>query len=305
VVTRLIIMALLGALAGAIPAAADWREDVGVLKIGMVAEAGAAYTRRQMEGFRGFIEGRTQLSTEIVPFPSYQALAGAQASGRVAYAMHTAFSYVDTAVRCGCVEPLAAPVSADGSTGFYALVVSAAGGDLTDLAGLRGRRLAVTGVDSVAGYLAPLHALGQHNIDPEADLGALIHAADPVDAVTMVFTDEVDAAVTWSSLSGESETGYAFGALTAMVASAELSMDEVRIIWQSPLIPFGPHVIRSELPPELKILLADALVSLAGEAPEILDAVDRSTYGGGGFRAISEDAYAFVASIVGGRVEAE
>ena len=39
----------------------------------------------------------------------------------------------------------------------------------------------------------------------------------------------------------------------------------------------------------------------AGAAPEILDAVDAGRYGGGGFRPIGDEAYAFANRLSGGR----
>ena len=83
-----------------------------------------------------------------------------------------------------------------------------------------------------------------------------------------------------------------------MVASGTLTMDQVRIVWQSPLIPFGPHAVRTDMPAELKTLLRDALTAMAAEAPDVLDAVDRSSFGGGGFVAASAADYAPLAPLV-------
>jgi len=77
-----------------------------------------------------------------------------------------------------------------------------------------------------------------------------------------------------------------------------LAMDRVSIVWQSPLIPFGPHVVRKEMPPELKALLSNALTAMAKEAPDVLDAVDRSTFTGGGFAAVGAADYAVVEALV-------
>jgi phosphonate transport system substrate-binding protein len=60
-------------------------------------------------------------------------------------------------------------------------------------------------------------------------------------------------------------------------------MDRIRVVWQSPLIPFGPHVVRSDLPDELKALLSQSLMDIGVEDPRALDAIDRS--GSRGFAA--------------------
>ena len=45
-----------------------------------------------------------------------------------------------------------------------------------------------------------------------------------------------------------------------MVAEGMLAMDRIRIVWQSRLIPFGPHALRTNLPSELKGILSGALL---------------------------------------------
>ena len=83
-----------------------------------------------------------------------------------------------------------------------------------------------------------------------------------------------------------------------MTAEGRLAIDQVRIVWQSRLIPFGPHAVRKDMPVELKALLLDALSVMANQAPEVLDAVDRSSFGGGGFVAVNAADYAVVAALV-------
>jgi phosphonate transport system substrate-binding protein len=85
-----------------------------------------------------------------------------------------------------------------------------------------------------------------------------------------------------------------------MVIDGRLSMDAVRVIWQSGSIPFGPHAVRTDMASELKLLLADALFDMALFAPEVLEAVDRSGIGGGGFVAIDPARYAIIAELVAG-----
>ncbi len=66
--------------------------------------------------------------------------------------------------------------------------------------------------------------------------------------------------------------------------------DRIRVVWQSPLIPFGPVAVRASMPPELKILLLDSLLSLDDEAPEILDAVVTLPYARGAFARVEAGA---------------
>jgi phosphonate transport system substrate-binding protein len=142
-----------------------------------------------------------------------------------------------------------------------------------------------------------MKAFAAAGIDPATHFAALYESAGPVDAIRALLDGRADVALAWSSLTGDAATGYDFGPLTAMVADGSLSMDQVRIVWQSALIPFGPHAVRSDMPGELKTLLGDALTAVGVESPDVLDAVDRSAYGGGGFVAASAADYAPLAAL--------
>jgi phosphonate transport system substrate-binding protein len=293
----MVVLVALSALVGS-SALADWREDVRVLRIGVLAGSGASYTLATMEPFRSHLEFRLGIPVELVPASSYSALIDAQVSARVDYAIHSAASYVTTAATCTCVEPLVVPASADGAIGFYAILIVRAGSPIRQLVDARGARLAVSSADSIAGRLVPLKALTREGIDVDTYFSAMVETTDPATAITTLFTDEADVAVGWSSLTGDAASGYDFGVLNRMVGNRTLSMDEIRVVWQSPLIPFGPHAVRTSLPADLKALLAETLTEMGGLAPAALDAVDRRSIGGGGFVAVDAAAYAVIEDLV-------
>ncbi|MEO8667406.1 MAG: phosphate/phosphite/phosphonate ABC transporter substrate-binding protein, partial [Bauldia sp.] len=286
---------LLAASLGA-ATAADWRDDVKVLRIGFLAGANASYRTAQLEPFRAYLQEKLGLPVELIPAGTYDALIEAQAGARIQYAIYSAASFASASAACRCVEPVAVPTAAEGEEGFHAILVARADGPIRSLADARGARLALAGTDSVAGRLIPLKAFAREGIVPAQYFSAILDKPDPKAAMAALLAGEADLAVGWSSLTGDFATGYSFGVLSQMVADADLSMDEIRIVWQSPLIPFGPHAIRSDLPDEFKSLLTESLLTMSGEAPDALDAVDRE--GGGGFAAVNGDLYAGIADLI-------
>jgi phosphonate transport system substrate-binding protein len=285
----------LGLLSSA-PGAADWRDDIKVLRIGFLAGDNAPYRSAQLEPFRTYLQEKLSLPVELVPGRSFAALIDAETGARIQYAILSAASFATANALCRCVEPLVMPTAADGAEGYYAVLVSRSDGPIRSLADAKGARLALAGEDSVAGRLVPMKGFAREGIDPAKYFAAVIDEPDPRAAIAALLAGEADLAVGWSSLTGDFASGYNAGVFHDMVDSSELSMDEIRVIWQSPLIPFGPHAIRSDLPAELKTLLAEALLAMASESPEALDAVDRS--GGGGFVAADAKAYAGIAELV-------
>jgi phosphonate transport system substrate-binding protein len=292
-----ILLAILLALV-ATAARADWREDMKVLRIGILSGADPAADRARLEPFRAYLEARVGMPVELVPSSSMAGVIDAETSGRVPYAILSASGYATAAEMCHCVEPLALPSAFDGARGFYSVMLARSDSQIKTLADTDGARLALGAADSVTGHLVPLQAFAATGIDPETHFAALYESPGPVDAIRALLDGRADVAVAWSSLTGDATSGYDFGPLTSMVAEGALSMDQVRIVWQSALIPFGPHTVRSDMPDELKTLLRDALTAIGVEAPGVLDAVDRSAYGGGGFVSAAADDYAPLAALV-------
>ncbi|HET7718105.1 MAG TPA: phosphate/phosphite/phosphonate ABC transporter substrate-binding protein [Bauldia sp.] len=295
-----VLAALLGvslALAGGFARAA-WQDEVKVLRVGVLGGSDAAYRLATLEPFRVYLQDKTGIPVEIVPAATYDALIDAQAGGQVDYAIYSATAYATAVVKCECVEAFAAPVAADGALGFYSILVARSGDPVADLAGAKGKRLGLGPKDSVAGSIVPRHAFAADDIDLATHFLAVREFPTPEDAVKALLQGEVDLAAAWSSLTGSAALGYSFGTLNRMVAEGTLSMDRIKLVWQSRLIPFGPHALRINLPAELKGILSGAVLSMAREDPEALDAVDRLGFGGGGFATPDASLYALVIELV-------
>jgi phosphonate transport system substrate-binding protein len=286
-------------LSAAGAASADWRDDVEVLKLGVIANGDASYRMTVLEPFRAYLQGRIGVPVELVPVGTYAAMIDAQIGARIHYAIHSVTSFATAVEQCQCVEAIGAPVAASGALGFHAILVARADGPVRTLADARDKRLALAGADSVAGRLVPLQGFAEAGIEPETYFSRIVETADPEAAIKSLLAGESDLAVGWSSLTGNYAAGFDFGVLTRMVADGTLAMDQVRIVWRSRLVPFGPHVVRSDLPPELKGLLAEALRTIAEADPAALDAVDRLGFGGGGFATPDPSLYAVARDLVG------
>jgi phosphonate transport system substrate-binding protein len=286
----------LAILAAAGVARADWRDDITVFRVGVMTGANAPYRLAQLQPFKNYLESRIALPVEIVPSADFNALIAAQTGLLVDYAIESATAFVTARARCDCVEALAVPTRSGGEAGFYALLVAAAAGPIKTLADAKGTRLALAAEDSVGGRLLQMQAFEAEEIDAGEFFSEVVDVHDPEAAITALLAGRADLAVAWSSLVGDRAAGYSFGVLADLVAEGGLAMDQIEIVWQSALIPFGPHVIRSNLPDELKQLLSRALLDIAATDPVALDAVDR--FAGRGFVAADADLYAPVAALI-------
>lgn len=277
---------------------AAWRDDFKVFRVGVLAGSDPAYRLATLEPFRVYLQDKTGIPVEIVPAVTYGALIDAHTGGQVDYAIYTATAYATAVATCECVEAFAAPIAADGSLGFYAILVARAGDNIADLAAAQGKRLGLGPPDSISGSIVPRHAFTADKIDLDTYFLSVTEYLTPEEAIEALLGGEVDLAAAWSSLTGSESLGYSFGTLTRMVDEGTLSMNRIRVAWQSPLIPFGPHALRTDLPPELRSILSGALLSMARDDPEALDSVDRLGFGGGGFATPDASLYALVIALV-------
>ena len=133
---------------------------------------------------------------------------------------------------------------------------------------MQGRILGFADPNSTSGYLVPMVSFINAGIDPDAYFAETRFSGGPEQNVLAVVNGEIDGGVTWVSGVGEFEEGYTSGALRRMIDSGLLDMSELTQVWQSPLIPNGPIVVRSELPEEVRTAVLDSLMAMPEDDPE-------------------------------------
>jgi len=92
---------------------------------------------------------------------------------------------------------------------------------------------------------------------------AKAYLANPDAVEPFLTTVQTDGSMGYHSVMGEFSEGYTSGNIRSMVDKGMLDMEDVVEIWQSPLIPNGPTVMRKDLPQDLK----DKIVKFFTELP--------------------------------------
>lgn len=277
-------------LAFAAPGAAGWREDAGTFRIGMVAEPGAGQSVAGLAALKDAYSAALGLPVEILVARSLPALVAAQADRRVDYAVYTAAAYATAWRLCGCVEPVAAPVGADGSTGLRGVLLarSAAAGSLSQVGG---RRVAIAGK-------GPLSAVGEL-VRAAAAVGgtapALVEAASAEEAERLFGSGEVEFILGWEPVDATGAGTGGAGTLQRLASGG--TGGDLLTLWSSKPVRYGPHAVRTDLDGEAKRLLADFLTGLKDRQPEIYDLVEFHRQGG--LVVTAHDAYQGAVDAVG------
>ncbi len=270
-------------------AAASWRDDLKVLRVGFIAGDNPSQEVARLEKFRARLQYGLAVPVALFPARSYQALIEAMSSGRIQYAVLSALAFVALDQDCHCAEPLVQPVGDGAARGFRALIVVPADGPVTTLEAARGKRLAVGRADSLSGRLVPLAGLGAEGIEADSYFASMVETDDALAALKTLASGDADLAVAWTTANDPLNGPRDSGPIAALAGDGGLPPAGLRVIWQSDLVPFGPHVVRTDLPAEAKTALRETLLTMQTDDADAYDAIEPQY--SGGFVAVDASGY--------------
>lgn len=243
-------------------AAADWRDEVPVFRIGILGGALGEYQLRAFACLDRLLEERMNVPVELRTSPNYNGVMQGLLEGELDAAGLGAGSYAGVYLRNpDAVEPLLAAQQLDGSVGYHSVLFVRADSPYQTLDDLRGRSVMFTDRESTSGFLVPHYELSRSGY-PLRHFGAFGFSGSHPATVRSVLDGQFDAGVTWTSGIGSYEEGHSRGNLRRMVQAGQLDMSDLRILWSSSLIAEGPIVVRKSLPQEAKDIYRQLLLEL-------------------------------------------
>jgi phosphonate transport system substrate-binding protein len=275
-------------------ASADWREDIGTFRVGMVAEPGAGNTIAGLAELNVAFTKALGLKVEFFVARNYAALIDAQVSSRIEYAIYSASAYASAWQRCECVEPLVAPIGQDGSIGIRSVMITK-NGRLPSVTDLTGRRIALLPPDSIAGHQLPLAAFRPGGKPLSGTEFFFVKAESAEAAEAMLADGSVDAIFGWMPAVRPGAPEIEGGTLARLVATG-VDRAALAIVWRSDVLRFGPHAVSSGLDPEPKRRLVAFLTGLREADPDMYERLE--THRMGGFTAASQTDYAVALDMV-------
>lgn len=284
-------VAALATLATALPAAADWRRELPVLRVGILSGENEADRLRRTSCMRDLLAERLGVQVQMFPATDYAGVMQGLLAGQLDMAGLGAVGYAGIYLQDPeAVMPVFTNSNVDGSLGYFSVIVTRADSGITDLEGLRGKTLAWADPNSASGFLYPKAGLELQGVDIDTFFRTTGFSGGHEQGVLAVLNGQYDAAATWTSLMGEKETGFTRGNLRRMVGSGLLNMNDINIAWVSGIIPNGPTVVRKALPQEARDIINGIYARLHIDNPECY--LSFSGGEGDGYRAISHDFYA-------------
>lgn len=184
-------------------------QPITELRIGLTAIGGERERAEILKGYEAYLEQRLGMPVRVYNASDYAGVAQAMEADQIELAFVGPSNYAGMALRMG---DRIAPVLAPADASYYAILYVSAASPYRTLEDLRGKTLAFADVNSASGYLIPSSLLRQEGKDPAQFFGRTIFAGGHQQAIVAVMRGQADAGVTWSSLTGAPEAGYALGA---------------------------------------------------------------------------------------------
>lgn len=278
------------------PAAADWRDSFGTYNIGLLGGENEADRLRRYDCFANLMSESLGVPVELFPAADYAGVMQGLLAGQLHQAGMGASGYAGVYLQDpAAVSPVLTTKNVDDSLGYYAVIYVRADSEFHSLADLEGAALAYADPNSTSGYLVPRAELAQAGIDDATFFGRTGFGGGHEQAVIAVLNNQYDAGVTWTSLMGEVSEGYTRGNLRRMVDNGLLDMNDIRIVWESNLIPNGPTVMRNDLPQEARELATTFMLGMKESHPDCY--ADTVGGDGNGYAPIDHSFYAGIVAM--------
>ena len=273
-ITRLLQYVLAATLA-AIAAVATAQE----INFGIIATDSASTQRDRWEPFFRDMEKKTGLKVNSFYAPDYAGVIEAMRFNKVQVAWFGNKSAMEAVDRASG-EVFAQVMYADGTYGYYGLLITQKDSPyktLDDvLVNSKNINFGIGDPNSTSGYLVPsYYVFAQRNIDPRTAFKTVRNASHGAN-IQAVLAKQVDVA-----------TNNTEDVAKLQATKPEL-YEQIRVIWQSPLIPSDPFVWRKDLDPAVKAKIRDFVLNYGKSDPQEL-AVLKNIYNYGGFRASSNE----------------
>lgn len=219
--------------ANAQTAHADWPKEIN---FGIIPLEGSSAQTERFTPLFSYLE--KSLGVKVKPYvgADYAAVILAMQNKKLDAAYFGPKSYIEAADRAGAVA-IVRDNAIKGGTGYQSIIITKANSGIKTLADAKGKDFAFVDPNSTSGYLVPLsHFLLDMKVKPE-------------DYFRRTFFAGSHENVTMGVLNGTIPVGATNNLdFARAVESGNAKAGDIRVLWQSKVIPSGPIAVRKDLP---------------------------------------------------------
>jgi phosphonate transport system substrate-binding protein len=239
---------------------ANWRNDIGVFKIGLVRGWSSDMSRLALGRVENIFAKALGTPVKVVVFERFTSLMDAQADGRIDLAAYSARAFATVRLMCECVDALATPGTLAGDTGQIAILA----GDALRISSLTAIGSAKLGRVATANVTTQDMLRGTLMVSGKAVTGKEDFWVDYTNysaAIQAYQNNDIDGLVipAATSFAGITDAGQAE---LAQISLNGTSARQATALWRSSFWPYGAISVRTNLAAEAKDILLRTLEQL-------------------------------------------
>lgn len=263
--------------------AQGWRDKYKEIGFGVIPTETQTQTTQGLDGFVAYASKKLGVPVKVFTATEFIGINNALVAGQIQMAWTSPSAYAGSWLDCNkCVEPLVTATDKDGNLGYNSVLIVKADSPYKSIEDLKGKIVARTEPNSQSGYLVPTVEFVKMQKPVETYFKSPVSGGH-TQSVLGVLNGTYDGAFTWTT----KDDGY--GQIRTMIDKGMLKRDQIRVVWESSLVPPPPVIVRTDLPDDLKAELTKLFVELHKEDMALAEAVAKGKTKG--FLPIKHDAY--------------
>lgn len=248
-------------------AANGWRDKFKEISFGVIPVETQTQTSATMDGFAAYASKKLGVPVKIFTATEFIGINNALVAGQIQMAWTSPSAYSGSWLDCkGCVEPLVTATDKDGNLGYNSVLIVKTESPYKSFEDLHGKTVARTEPNSQSGYLVPTVEFAKMGKPVDNYFKSPVSGGH-TQSVLGVLQGTYDAAFTWTT------KGDGYGQIRTMIDKNMLKREQIRVIWESNLVPPPPVIVRADLPADLKAELAKLFIELHKEDMALAEAV--------------------------------
>jgi phosphonate transport system substrate-binding protein len=254
-------LALAGGLQAAV--AADWKSQYPELTLAVIPAENASTTVDRYTPLTNYLSKELGVPIKLSVANDYAAVIEAQRAGNAQIAFYGPASYARSVITGVSPDPLVVQRHSTGLTGYYSVIYVAKDSPYQKIEDLKGKKLALVDPNSTSGNNAPRYFLHEKGVDVDSFFSQVVFAGSHDNAALALAQGTVDAAAnSWNSENDSNVTRMITKHLLKDANGKELTKDDFRILFKSPLLFEGPFAVINTLPQDMKDAIKTAFLDM-------------------------------------------
>ena len=265
---RIVVSSVLALLVSTTAASAEnWRDKYKEISLGVIPVETQTQTSDTMTGFADYASKKLGVPVKIFTATEFIGINNALVAGQIDMAWTSPSAYSGSWLDCdGCVKPLVTATDKDGNLGYNSVLIVRSDSPYQRFEDLEGKSVARTDPNSQSGYLVPTVEFDKMGKPVDKYFQSPVSGGH-TQSVLGVLNGTYEAAFTWTT------KGDGYGQLRTMIDKGMLNREDIRVIWESNLVPPPPVIVRSDIPQDLEAELRSLFVNLHQEDMTLAESV--------------------------------